>query len=138
MSITRLADHTDPVTGETDWDSYKRAQVANGESCYQCDACIAFESGHKALCVPCENLRDRKEATIHERRVRCPKCKTLHEPYDISESIFESGEHNVTCSNCGSDFVVTTVVTYAFESPAVEEATTEYIRVGAFKREHGI
>lgn len=112
--------------GTTDWAAYHDAQVNAGETCYECGHYIIFSDGKgKRKCADCRSLDSDEGAVDHSDKVRCPKCR--HQ-MNISESelwsLYEDGEHDVSCRHCDHDFVVVTSVSYSFESPELIDETT--------------
>lgn len=108
--------------GSIDWNAYRKAEIANGDLCYQCggSARLLGGPGHRVLCGSCERLSTRlNEEVDHASRIRCPKCGYVHVvdgDWDHYE-IFAEGEHSLTCSECNHDFTIETHVSYSFTSP---------------------
>lgn len=122
--IIKLDDFTS-VDGDIDWCAYRKAQVANGEECTLCGACIPRPHGHPTKCSSCEEIKG-KEELGHETFVRCPKCGDYWDPTHSEDyDLFEDGEHGVSCQDCGCDFTVSTSVSYWFTSPSLLESTEE-------------
>lgn len=87
-----------------------------------CERCKTNIARHAAtLCWQCKEL-DNPETLRHNHFLRCPKCKHVWFAHDVWESsIYEKGEHELTCLECDHDFTVETQVSYSFKSPAMEE-----------------
>jgi len=118
--MTNIKDFT--VNGSTDWRAYKQAQIAAGEICYQCERYIVFheKTEQRTLCSTCKTVNESTDSVKHNKFIRCPKCHSVFEPLTFSEfDIYEEGDHDVDCPKCNYFFIVETVVTYSFESPAV-------------------
>lgn len=49
-----------------------------------------------------------------------PKCPHCASDFDIAENgcwrLYEEGEHEITCGDCGEDFTVSTRVSYTFST----------------------
>lgn len=60
--------------GMVNWDSYRAAQVANGERCSKCggDTGTIYGRGHRDLCGGCKDFESDKSEVTHRSRVRCP------------------------------------------------------------------
>lgn len=119
--FVKIADFT--KDGETDWQGYRKAQLDSGERCRLCDDIIVFgPRGAPRLCVSCQDLAEPEEM-YHEKFIRCPKCGHHWEPYSCEEpELFGDGEHEVSCSQCGHEFEVSTEVSFCFYSPAMEKS----------------
>ena len=52
--------------------------------------------------------------------VRCPKCGTKEASCDI-DGMNEDGDHDVACGECGHEYIVNTMVSIDFCSPAMLE-----------------
>lgn len=117
--------------GSLDWDAYRaakniehKAEVAEGKYCYQCDRYLLWPKGHRELCSECKEVNGPGECS-HHRYVRCPKCGRHFDPGEQDYySLYEGGEHKVTCGDCSHQFEVSTRVSYTFTSPARIEGST--------------
>jgi DNA-directed RNA polymerase subunit RPC12/RpoP len=122
-SFVNVAEHY--TDGRLDWESFKAAQVANGEKCYRCGGRTdsLFGTGHRKLCAGCKDFDSDEDEVTHKSRVRCPHCRESEDVFDDDPpgDIFDEGEHDVTCSHCGREFVVETRVTYEFTSRSAED-----------------
>lgn len=102
-----------------DWDAYKKAQRARGDTCYLCGGHItSFGPGHMQSCLSCRLLDKDKGDVTHDTRVRCPKCK--HQFPAIGDDDYDNyseGSHDVTCPECEHEFEIETMVSYSFRSP---------------------
>lgn len=108
-------------TGTIDWAMYNQARVEAGEVCCKCGGYIILGGGPgPAQCRECEGLsRDSGEAS-HPRRVRCPKCAHIWNPFDHeSYHVYEEGEHELDCPQCGHSVEISTTVRYSLRSPAL-------------------
>jgi len=114
--------------GSFDWTAYGAAKKAekeerkkSGKECYQCGAYIIFGGkGYRELCYDCRLLRDDTSETTSDNYIRCPKCKGLSLVHDGDHyDLYEEGEHDITCLDCGHEYQIETSVTYSFQSPAV-------------------
>jgi len=105
----------------TDWGAYREAQVKAGEICCKCGRYLVFnKTGCQTICNSCVAVQDSKETVRHDKYIRCPKCNTTFEAQIFLDfDIYEEGDHDVDCPECGYFFIVETSVTYTFASPAV-------------------
>jgi len=113
--------------GNANWESYRKAQIAEGEICYQCKGYILFGSGGRRLCGNCEDIEDPDEVT-HESFIRCPKCSHSWNAWDNEDyPTNDSEEMTVSCSDCDHEFDVGVRITYSFTSPELikEERESE-------------
>lgn len=111
--------------GNTDWMAYHKAQIEDGEVCYQCDSYITSYLFNKipgrTLCFDCKNLDESNEKVEHSNLLRCPKCCyswtaiTDCEDYEL----YNEGDHEVSCRKCNHNFTIETYVSYSFDSPAL-------------------
>jgi hypothetical protein len=125
MKYTRFEDHEGP-DGKLNWKSYHDSQKRNGEVCSRCGKYILFPKGYPEQCPDCHSLSKSKQEVYHSSLVRCPKCLTEIDAFDLcSYGIHEEGEHEVSCPGCDANFVVNTTISYKFESPAIEEKPEE-------------
>jgi DNA-directed RNA polymerase subunit RPC12/RpoP len=126
--MTRMDDHED-AEGNLDWASYRAAQVANGEKCRKCgDHIMSFgaDSFGPRSCSSCQQMGGTEEA-IHPSLVRCPKCGETWNPVEGENfELFSDGEHDVSCHECGHDFIVSTRVSFSFTSPERLPEEDEY------------
>lgn len=100
--------------GKIDWKAYDKAKTDNGDNCKTCGHWLLFGGkGYPQDCVSCMNLKAGVPETSHEKFIRCPACGLMVQP-DWEYSIWEEGEHDVTCNECGKDYTVETCVTYSF------------------------
>jgi uncharacterized protein YbaR (Trm112 family) len=121
MTVTMLDDHKKP-DGSIDWDSYNKAEIANGEKCYRCGHWILFGTGYQRLCPSCERLDKDHEEVESEEMLRCPHC--AHQRHvDWEDRIFEEGEHSIYCDSCEKDFEISTRVECHFTSPPLDPVT---------------
>jgi len=117
-ACTRMADFED-TEGQLDWKAYRAAQVANGETCYNCGDSIVWHNGARSMCSACQALLEDRSEVWHDDLVRCPKCGHTHDlRYGTSYNLFEDGEHSFMCEECEHDFEISTSVSYSFRSPA--------------------
>jgi DNA-directed RNA polymerase subunit RPC12/RpoP len=120
MKFTSFDDHRRP-DGGVDWDSYRAAQRRNGERCIDCGGSILFGSGHPEKCGDCKSVDEPGELR-HDRFIRCPYCGNKERVADTEQyHLYEEGEHEVVCSECDKDFEITTLVSFRFTSPAMED-----------------
>lgn len=115
--------------GSIDWASCRRSRVNCGEVCFRCEAHIHFGSGGgKQLCYECKELDDENGEVTHGSRVRCPHCSYV---MDVAESelfeLYEDGDHDINCDDCGKEFTVVTSVSHSFESPELSAAEQEEV-----------
>lgn len=76
-----------------------------------CRSCELFDHWEKSGGNPC-----------HDRLVRCPSCSQFIDVADVDDySVFEKGEHEIDCAECGELFSVTTEISYKFWSPKKKE-----------------
>lgn len=114
--MTNIDDYKD-LEGKIDWKAYHQAQVDAGEKCEKCGAYILFGKGYRQTCVGCKELTDNTEEVTHSQFIRCPKCGRSENVYNDYCDICEEGEHAVCCPKCDYEFVITTHVTFTFDSP---------------------
>lgn len=122
--MVRMEDYRG-TDGHIDWTALRKAEIAAGEKCPRCGTYMSnlWEvRNYEHLCSQCSSLDDNKEEISHDSIIRCPNCK---ESWDVGEGedyqCYEDGEHDVCCSSCGHDFIVSTSVSYSFTSPALVE-----------------
>lgn len=119
MTITMLDDHKKP-DGRIDWESYRKAEIANGEVCYRCGQSIIFGVGYQRLCPSCEKLDKNTEEVESQKMLRCPHCG--HQRHvDWEDCIAREGEHTLYCDSCEKDFTITTRIEYYFTSPPLDK-----------------
>jgi ssDNA-binding Zn-finger/Zn-ribbon topoisomerase 1 len=108
--------------GTLDWKAYKKAEIENGQICYQCNDHIIFGAGgHRRLCGSCSRLTDDKEEVRHDSRIRCPKCKYSWNPWESEDYPSEGQEDmEVTCGECDHEFEVGVITSYTFTSPELD------------------
>lgn len=112
-------DHKD-AEGKINWQSYDAAQITAGEKCRKCRKLIYPGKGYETSCYDCQSLSD-GVSSVHSRFIRCPKCHTTWDPYESEDyNVFEEGEHEVWCSECEHEFVVSTTVSFSFDSGPLE------------------
>jgi len=105
--------------GEMDWQALKKAEIANGSRCYLCGSYSIFSNGRRSLCRDCRMLRDSPEEVYHPELLRCPRCGCQWSPWrDEDCEVFADGDHLVTCLECEHEFMISTMVSYTFTSPA--------------------
>lgn len=100
-------------------DAERKVKTEQGEYCYRCGTWILCLTppGYRRLCVQCRDV-DRPGELDHSKFIRCPKCGKSWNPYDSEDfQVYESGNHDVQCDDCGHDFEVETSVSYSFTSP---------------------
>jgi len=106
--------------GEVDWEAYRKAQVSSGERCESCGRFIVFGTGKSTACSLCKTINESSKIVKHDKFIRCPKCSSTFTAEDLSEfDIYEDGEHDIDCPNCKYFFVIETIITYNFSSPAI-------------------
>jgi len=108
--------------GFIDWAALHAWERAHGERCMRCGRGILFPraSSGPALCPDCRELDTRVDEVEHPSLIRCPNCEKqmrVFGDYDIDTDLLYEGEHDVSCDECGHDFVVSTRVEYFFTSP---------------------
>lgn len=107
--------------GNVDWKALKTARIINGEICYSCGSIIIREIGCKSLCVDCKALETDKDEVRHDSQIRCPKCKHIEDVVHLEDyEIYGEGEHSVWCSECDTEYEISTTVTYTFTSLELE------------------
>lgn len=100
-------------------DHERRIQRENGTTCLECGNYISLSqpSGHPERCSDCKAV-DKPEKLRHPSKFRCPKCGVSDGIGDSDHyELYEEGEHEVSCAECGHDFKVSTSVSYTFTSP---------------------
>lgn len=102
--------------GKIDWKAYHKAEVANGDSCYNCGHFILFSKGYQTLCNKCNSLHNKGEVN-HHSLVRCPHCGAAKrvdngDDYDL----YSEGEHSTSCFECSKEYTVSTSVSFNFRS----------------------
>jgi DNA-directed RNA polymerase subunit RPC12/RpoP len=108
--------------GNVDWKAYHEAKIKNGEICSNCNSVILVPKGQPNKCYSCKSVDDDLGEVSHSSRIRCPHCRYIQDPMDGDYyEIMEDGEHEVSCIECGKDFVISTYVDFTFYSPPVEQ-----------------
>ena len=119
IPITPIGDYI-KEDGSTDWVSYRKAQINNGERCKKCKSFITFHKGYPNDCYNCKKLI-KEEELLHNTVRRFPYCKQTWDPlYDTNYDIYSDGIHNIICDECNKEFLITTYVSYTFVSPKIE------------------
>jgi hypothetical protein len=124
-----------PETSQEFWARVKREDEEkrqSGEKCCMCGEYIVClrPPGYSQRCWKCKQL-DGQGDVRDNRYIRCPKCRhswnSFGDDCSFENSVFEEGDHDVSCPSCEHRFEVTTNVTYSFDSPAliVEESEAE-------------
>jgi hypothetical protein len=112
------------AAGESYADFYKRRhkfELANGDICQKCSAWNFQSHGILWTCPSCHALDTDKGEVESATFVRCPKCKHLHNVNDCDfVYIYQEGTNSLTCLKCEHEFDVETMITYLFESPALD------------------
>lgn len=119
MTSTKIDDYRKP-DGGIDWESYRKAETANGERCYRCGRWILFGCGYQRLCPSCEDLDRNVEEVESQDMLRCPHCQHQRR-VDWEDNIGEEGDHDLFCDNCEKDFTITTRIEYHFTSPPLNK-----------------
>jgi DNA-directed RNA polymerase subunit RPC12/RpoP len=112
--------------GNTDWASYEKAQIQNGETCSECKSCLIFPTGQPRICGSCKAMKEDKGEVSHDDDIRCPACRTTWDPRDTEDyDVLEDGEHDIRCPECDHEFTVSTSVSFTFTSPELIEKKPE-------------
>lgn len=115
--MTNINDFIDDKN-HVNWAAYKAAQRSAGDICQRCGGFILFPTGSLTTCPSCIQLNTSSGSVDNETYIRCPKCKsTIHVYNSEMYDLYNEGEHEVSCDVCDATFVVSTRVTYTFESP---------------------
>lgn len=116
--------------GSTDYEAYRKAQINCGEACFRCGQYIVMGGGGKQLCYDCKEMDSEEGDVRHHSRVRCPHCKHVMDVCDSElYELYEDGDHDIYCGECGKEFTVVTTVTHSFESPELSAAEQEEVTV---------
>lgn len=112
--------------GKIDWKSYRKAEVAAGERCYECGGIIIFGHGYRTKCAECRSLEEDRGEVCNSHSARCPKCRHVMNVSNCDlYRLYEEGDHEITCQSCEHDFEVITVVQHMFRSPALIDESSE-------------
>lgn len=123
-----MDDHRKPDGHDIDWNSYRKAQIANGEYCYRCGKSIMFGgNGYSETCGDCKTMDNDKDEVTHDNSIRCPKCRHQWPAIgDDDYGHYREDEHTVNCPECQHEFEIVTLVSYSFKSPELlEDPETE-------------
>ena len=118
--FVKMEDHE--KDGHVNWESYKKAQVDNGEMCSRCGSYIYINAdGYKRECMQCKHIAE-SDRLNHDRLIRCPSCLHTWSPYGYDDyEILEDGEHDISCPKCDKEFYISTHVSFTFDSPEIEQ-----------------
>ena len=90
-----------------------------------CKRCNGFDIGllmnksTDGLCGDCREM-DNDEAVENNKRIRCPHCRRVIDPYDVEDyELLEEGVHEVWCEECENTFEISTYVQHTYSSPAM-------------------
>lgn len=121
MKYTEMKDHEDEK-GNLNWESYRRAQRNNGESCFRCDAYIPLSTGHLSQCRACKNLTTDMKKVWHKSLVRCPSCKHIQQPYEYGpgERAVANEEDDLICEECNHEYRIGILTSVEYQSPELE------------------
>jgi uncharacterized C2H2 Zn-finger protein len=107
--------------GKINHSAANKARITNGETCQKCGGYVTcLPSGTLTLCYSCRQLADDPGEVTHDAFIRCPKCGHEEDTSQLDSDsgyIFEAGETDWACSECGHVFTVSTDVSYSFTSP---------------------
>lgn len=104
--------------GKIDWSALRRAEVASGERCKQCDTFIWPASPATQLCHDCRDFEANDGAVWHDHAIRCPNCGNVEHASERGEcGVYADGTHELYCYECEQDFEIETAVSYSFKSP---------------------
>lgn len=84
--------------------------------CWDCQSQIELENIQNAIN---EAEDDEEIDTCSRDYVICPYCGNALETcvgYEDFPELYEDGEHTITCSECGKDFVLETSISYFYET----------------------
>lgn len=116
IDINRYKDSEDNV----DWKAYRAARIANGEICTSCGGFIIWNKGYPDTCYDCKQMVKDLGEVSHEDYIRCPRCRNqVNIAYEEDYSLYQDGEHKVTCSECDYEYEITTHISFSFTSPAI-------------------
>lgn len=87
-------------------------------SCKRCGVNLymawGLHTSEGAECSDCRSIKENGDIQM-DSSVRCPSCRHV---MCVSElEIWDEGDHDVSCDDCGHDFEVNTSVSYTFSSP---------------------
>lgn len=115
--------------GRVDWTAFNAARKQAGECCSRCESpliaplFVPKPEPAPRLCYSCRDLDEDLGEVDSDDFIRCPHCREQSRVHDGENySMFEDGEHEVSCDSCGKDFTVSTSVSYSFSSPAIVKA----------------
>ena len=127
--MVHMKDYEKP-DGSLDWGAYRKAQIAEGEVCYQCGTYIFLGAqGSQRLCSACKRLVTSSEKEEHPLLVRCPDCGHRESAEEAVHGFrgYDEEECSVYCGVCGNEYTVIVHVNYEFESPARKEDEDEEV-----------
>lgn len=112
---------TDKQDGTTDWKSYQKARIENGEACSDCSKFIPYPKGCPSLCFDCKDLKESSNSVFHDSKIRCPFCKHTWEVSSEDPGYYVDGEHDTDCPSCGKVFTFITSISVSYESPELKK-----------------
>lgn len=88
------------------------------DTCYTCRKEIEVEKIVEAI------RSGKMPSTFSDEYVICPHCGEVmptNLPYEDFPEIYEDGEHKLICEECGKEFILSTMVSYSWETKKPEE-----------------
>ncbi len=87
------------------------------DHCYQCVKEIELERAQQSI-----KSGDPSPDTYSTDYVICPHCGAAYEQlsYDETSEMYDEGEHEVECYECGKTFLLHTYVSYAWETSKMQ------------------
>ena len=84
-----------------------------------CNDCLKLRNLAKIR----ESIEEWETDTFSSDYVVCPYCGAAIDEADLIDypELYEDGEHEITCEDCGKEFKVETMVSYDWETHKMEE-----------------
>jgi hypothetical protein len=89
------------------------------DTCYSCSKALELNRIQSKIQSGEEDVD-----TFSSDYVICPHCGYAHDTnlgYADFPEIYEDGDHDMTCVNCGKSFVLETMISYSWETKKVEK-----------------
>lgn len=97
------------------------------KTCTECPTFILDEElGDR--CWPCQRMEKYADDTMHDHKIRCPKCGHIEDTDNFDKfegALYEDGEQDVWCGECDHEYTVSVMVTYTYTSPPRQDVFEE-------------